>query len=332
MRRSNSDPNKPSKLEKVEKWLARLGLTDKKPQHESDLPPRPPPGTAGYPQQSFVGGFRPESDNYHLPGGSPAAVYDGNLPPAFSSQFAATPPGSLPTPPRTNGPTRMPEPLYGGPSLTSQIALQQYQDQSLPNLPQSLALRPPAPETPPRPHSDTDVRRPGAGGKSSPARKRPGASPPATPKKDQDTLSVPGSDSPRGGRDRRKSSPSAISGTVTCSGTTKNGDPCKNPVKRPTALGHVDSDADKDIERYCHLHLKEVLKPSGFQSSKANEWVNYDGKCIWRLWLVDLSLLLDWIPAYLQEDTKAALRVEMNKPASTSDRDGYIYTFEIRGL
>ena len=50
-----------------------------------------------------------------------------------------------------------------------------------------------------------------------------------------------------------------------------------DPVKRPTALGHVDSDADKEIERYCHLHLKEVLKPSGFQSSKANEWVNYDG-------------------------------------------------------
>ena len=122
-----------------------------------------------------------------------------------------------------------------------------------------------------------------------------------------------------------------IAGTVTCSGTTKNGDPCKNPVKRPTALGHVDSDADKDIERYCHLHLKEVLKPSGFQSSKANEWVNYDGErytvCTWER----SHGLVDWIPAYLQEDTKAALRVEMNKPASSSDRDGYIYTFEIRG-
>ena len=44
-----------------------------------------------------------------------------------------------------------------------------------------------------------------------------------------------------------------------------------------------------------------------------------------------MNVSADWIPAYLQEDTRAALRLEMNKPASTSDRDGYIYTFEIRG-
>ena len=39
------------------------------------------------------------------------------------------------------------------------------------------------------------------------------------------------------------------------------------------------SDADKEIERYCHVHMKEVLKPTGFQSSVANEWVKYDGAC-----------------------------------------------------
>lgn len=85
---------------------------------------------------------------------------------------------------------------------------------------------------------------------------------------------MPDSDSPRS---RTRSSPSSIAGAVTCSGTTKSGEPCKNTVKRPTALGHVDSDADQEIERYCHLHIKEVLKPSGFQSSLANEWVSYDG-------------------------------------------------------
>lgn len=283
MERRHSDPNKHSKMEKVEKWFARLGLGDKKPENDPDhssLPPRPPPGiaAAGYPPHSFIGGFRPENGGvYPAAAQPPPGVYGSSPPPPFTGQYAAVPPpGHLhtpPPPPPPSGPMRMPEPLYAGPSLTTQYALQHYHDPSLPNLPQPPSLRPPAPDTPVRPHSDTDIKRPGAGGKSSSPGKRPGASPPVTPKKDQDALSV-SSDA----RGRRKSSPGAISGTVTCSGTTKSGEPCKNFVKRPTALGHVDSDADEEIERYCHLHLKEVLKPSGFQSSKANEWVDYDGE------------------------------------------------------
>ena len=39
----------------------------------------------------------------------------------------------------------------------------------------------------------------------------------------------------------------------------------------------------------------------------------------------------DWIPDYLQQDTQLALRVEMEKPRSSADEPGYIYTFEIRG-
>ncbi|KAJ3534462.1 hypothetical protein NM688_g7134 [Phlebia brevispora] len=39
--------------------------------------------------------------------------------------------------------------------------------------------------------------------------------------------------------------------------------------------------------------------------------------------------LRDWIPDYLAEDTQAALRVEMEKPVSKADEEGYIYTFEI---
>ncbi|KAG2364963.1 hypothetical protein BDR07DRAFT_1354361 [Suillus spraguei] len=38
----------------------------------------------------------------------------------------------------------------------------------------------------------------------------------------------------------------------------------------------------------------------------------------------------DYIPQYLQRDTQLALRVEMEKAASTSDVPGYIYTYEIR--
>ena len=40
---------------------------------------------------------------------------------------------------------------------------------------------------------------------------------------------------------------------------------------------------------------------------------------------------IDYIPDYLSDDTKVALRVEMDKVHSTSDVPGYIYTFEIRG-
>lgn len=39
----------------------------------------------------------------------------------------------------------------------------------------------------------------------------------------------------------------------------------------------------------------------------------------------------DYIPPYLHPDTQVALRIEMEKMRSSSDVEGYIYTFEIRG-
>lgn len=42
-------------------------------------------------------------------------------------------------------------------------------------------------------------------------------------------------------------------------------------------------------------------------------------------------VIIDYIPPYLHPDTQVALRVEMEKPRSQSDVEGYIYTFEIRG-
>ncbi|EKM55964.1 uncharacterized protein PHACADRAFT_256946 [Phanerochaete carnosa HHB-10118-sp] len=252
--------------------------------------------TSNHPQGAFVGGFGPG---------------DGSQRPHVYPQQGYTSPFPPPLPPKPQ--MAMPEPMYfdaagPGPSLTTQFALQQLNGQSVPNLPTPpVLLRPPA-DAPLRPHSDSDVPRPHA----SPPETRPSASSPATPPKSTDKLDV--SSSPTSGRGRRKSSPGSMDGTVLCSGTTKAGERCKNSAKRPTALGHLDSDADQEIERYCHVHMKEVLKPSGFQSPCVNEWVSYD----------------DWIPLYLQDDTRAALRFEMNKPASASDRDGYIYTFEIR--
>ncbi|KAJ1310389.1 hypothetical protein OPQ81_007127 [Rhizoctonia solani] len=57
------------------------------------------------------------------------------------------------------------------------------------------------------------------------------------------------------------------------------------------------------------------LLPTGFYShAKVNTWITF----------------AEWIPSYLQPDTQAALRAEMEKPASASDKDGYIYAYEIR--
>lgn len=65
---------------------------------------------------------------------------------------------------------------------------------------------------------------------------------------------------------------------------------------------------------FCYQHIKEVLSPTGFRSRKGDkEWVKFE----------------DYIPDYLSEETKVALRVEMEKPPSEKDVDGNIYCFEI---
>jgi len=69
------------------------------------------------------------------------------------------------------------------------------------------------------------------------------------------------------------------------------------------------------IERFCFQHTKELLLPTGFYSrAQPTEWIKFE----------------DWIPDYLTPETKAALRVEMEKPSSDKDEPGYIYTYEIR--
>ena len=39
----------------------------------------------------------------------------------------------------------------------------------------------------------------------------------------------------------------------------------------------------------------------------------------------------DWVPEYLQDETKELLRAEMRRKRSDSDVFGYIYAFEIDG-
>ena len=57
-------------------------------------------------------------------------------------------------------------------------------------------------------------------------------------------------------------------------------------------------------------------------------------RLVQNLYVFEIAYLtsIDWIPGYLHPDTQAALRAEMEKPQSSSDVPGYIYTFEIRGM
>ena len=257
--------------------------------------PKPKPSSGSRPSHSrtssnpeFVGGFRQDhgrtnANHPYDASGSPGHS-NGGPPLAMPQPFGAPAPpqaGDLPLPRPPSGKMFMPEPTHYSPSegmsRTTQIAWAQYNDPEGKILP-SLPI-PPA--VPVRPHSDSALRQ----DTISPTRPQPDTNRPPRPSigpptthTASDALGVP--DSPSSGRGRSHSSPGSMPGTITCSGTTKSGEPCKNPVKRPTALGHVDSDADKEIERYCHLHLKEVLKPTGFHSPKANEWVDYGGEWI----------------------------------------------------
>ncbi|KAF8744547.1 hypothetical protein RHS02_02354, partial [Rhizoctonia solani] len=98
-----------------------------------------------------------------------------------------------------------------------------------------------------------------------------------------------------------------------CSAITKAGKRCTRQVKSGPAL--VYQSPGVLLDRFCFQHTKDVLQPTGFYShAKVNTWVTF----------------IDWIPNYLQQDTQAALRAEMEKPASASDKDGYIYAYEIR--
>lgn len=137
----------------------------------------------------------------------------------------------------------------------------------------------------------------------------PIASAPSTPPK--------GSDSKGKGRRRASSLPSTSSdpNNIQCSGITKTGNRCTRTVKSGATLSSYDPDESiEPVEVFCYQHIKEVLTPTGFRSRKGDkEWVKFE----------------DYIPDYLSEETKVALRVEMEKPPSGKDVDGFIYCFEI---
>ncbi|KAH7107357.1 hypothetical protein BKA62DRAFT_610935 [Auriculariales sp. MPI-PUGE-AT-0066] len=116
------------------------------------------------------------------------------------------------------------------------------------------------------------------------------------------------------------SSPAVNDNDVTrCAGITKGDRRCQNKVKAGIPLTYIDGVPEEDIERYCHLHLKVILEPTGLYSRKQpNVWLEFTAS-------VD-----PLIPDNLSQGTQAALRTEISKAASSKDGPGYVYTFEIR--
>ncbi|KDQ12363.1 hypothetical protein BOTBODRAFT_113261 [Botryobasidium botryosum FD-172 SS1] len=138
----------------------------------------------------------------------------------------------------------------------------------------------------------------------------PASPPPSLPprKKRASSISPP---SPTASEAPSSGSPPAD--TIQCGGVTKSGKQCSRLIKTVHPLSFISPGVP--IERYCFQHTKELLLPTGFYSrAKPTEWIKFE----------------DWIPEYLTPETKAALRVEMEKPASAKDEPGYIYTYEIR--
>ncbi|PCH38440.1 hypothetical protein WOLCODRAFT_65061 [Wolfiporia cocos MD-104 SS10] len=208
-------------------------------------------------------------------------------------------------------------------------------------LPQSNHY-PDTPQPQPRPSATGPLRRPHSDSKPypHPAPSATQAQPPATPSRPQ-PRPPPGSAPPKSttskpspsplkvpttARPRANSNPtspvSAVAPTpppaaeakVRCSGMTKAGKQCNRMVVTRPPLGSVHPDVDVELERFCHQHVKELLKPPQFPT-KAGTWIDFE---------------VDWIPKYLHPLTQANLRVEMQKPLSAADECGFIYCFEIR--
>ncbi|KAI6117564.1 hypothetical protein EDD16DRAFT_1481406 [Pisolithus croceorrhizus] len=99
--------------------------------------------------------------------------------------------------------------------------------------------------------------------------------------------------------------------TVQCGATTKSNRPCSRTVKLPPT--HAILDPIPAV--YCHQHRN--MKETGFYVTRVGHADRY----------VEFK---DYVPEYLRVDTQLALKEEMARAPSRSDRPGYIYTFEIR--
>ncbi|KAI6009392.1 hypothetical protein F5J12DRAFT_823253 [Pisolithus orientalis] len=99
--------------------------------------------------------------------------------------------------------------------------------------------------------------------------------------------------------------------TVQCGATTKSNKQCSRTVKLPPTHAIL----DPIPAAYCHQHRN--MKETGFYVTRTGHADRY----------VEFK---DYVPEYLRVDTQLALKEEMARAPSKSDRPGYIYTFEIR--
>ncbi|RDB21253.1 hypothetical protein Hypma_011496 [Hypsizygus marmoreus] len=280
------------------------------------LPPKPPSKPLGY----IPSATRPKTEGHDLIQSFDALALSNTQPyhpdpsfiggfnplyaPASHQQSHSSPslfpvlpkPTSLPRPPA------MPKPYEhasGTPSLTMQIALHPEGEPFTSHRPRPL--RPFS--TPVLPSSSI----------------YPSAPTSSSTKPSQTSATPPKPKRPRASSTSTSSNSTAAS--QQCAGVTKAGKRCARQVKSGPPLsqytiedhGEITSSA---IERFCFQHTKELLGPSGYYARKDGEWVTFG----------------DWIPPYLQPETRVALRIEMEKSRSQSDIAGYIYTFEIRGM
>lgn len=119
--------------------------------------------------------------------------------------------------------------------------------------------------------------------------------------------------------------------SVRCSGTTRQKIRCSLPVKKLAENSRGCPDATGELRYYCHHHRIHKLAHVAF-SAPNQKIVKYAGESVCAFLLIpELTSILDWVPAYLQEETQLLLRQEMSRPLSESDEPGYIYAFEIGG-
>ncbi|QRV86156.1 hypothetical protein RhiJN_14174 [Ceratobasidium sp. AG-Ba] len=305
--------------------LAVTGGRDKD-KDKKDEPPDAPPVPEKDPYQPRYPAHRRSSDDV-LPSLRPNALSTTTYPAAMQMPIPQTSyldrdplaTNPLPRPPMLHPalaasapatPPRMPNP-YPGPRQMSMPRpdVQQPYGASAPSLL-------PQPSTPPRHAAPWPANLQPSGGSyrpssdpylngfstPQPARPAPPMSPPA--------------DTSAPGRQRASSvppTPTSATPDNQCSAITKSGKRCTRQVKSGPALLYQSPGVL--LERFCFQHTKDVLQPTGFYShAKDNTWVTF----------------AEWIPEYLQPETQASLRAEMEKPASLADKPGYIYAYEIR--
>ncbi|KAH9484205.1 hypothetical protein JR316_0003685 [Psilocybe cubensis] len=262
-------------------------------------PPRPSqssnwkPSQSHTPQDNLVSSFNDLSisnGTSHAPTSPFVGGFNPTFPGVQGSPYAATSPSQ-----HANA--------VSTPNFTSTVMMPVPHSDYPQSLTMQMALRPETGSPITRPHST-----PFPSGDASSNPPSISSRPPARP-------SASGRKASESDASSTSSTSSQKSGQQQCAATTKKSNTrCTRMVKvKPYA--YVSDDGD-EVERFCYQHQKDVLAPTGCHRPHGDAIVFVEFK--------------DWIPSYLQPDTQASLRAEMDRARTKSDGPGYIYTFEIK--